>query len=90
VSQKYYDEYVEGQRKDDEKAIGLLKGAGIKIVRVSDKDKKANLAFSLSISKKVSTALVGKLYSQDLLERVLGLLAEYRKKHPDSAVVKIE
>jgi hypothetical protein len=79
-----------GQRKDDEKAIGLLKGAGIKIVRVSDKDKKANLAFSLSISKKVRTVLVGKLYSQDFLDKVLGLLAEYRKKHPDSVVVKIE
>jgi TRAP-type C4-dicarboxylate transport system substrate-binding protein len=90
LSQKYYDEYVVGQRKDDEKAIGLLKGAGIKIVRVSDKDKKANLAFSLSISKKVRTVLVGKLYSQDFLDKVLGLLAEYRKKHPDSVVVKIE
>jgi TRAP-type C4-dicarboxylate transport system substrate-binding protein len=90
LTQEYYDEYVQGQRKDDERAIGLLKGAGIKIVRVSDKEKKANLAFSLYISGKVSRALVGKLYSQEFLDKVLGLLAEYREKHPGSAVEKIK
>ena len=90
LTQEYYDEYVALQRKDDDKAIQLLKDAGIKIVRVSDKEKKANLAFSLDISEKVRTALVGKLYSQEFLDRVLGLLDEYRQKHPDSVVVKIE
>jgi TRAP-type C4-dicarboxylate transport system substrate-binding protein len=90
LTQEYYDDYVKSQRKDDEKAIGLLKEAGIEIVRVSDKDKKANMAFSLDVSKKVRKTLVGKLFSQELLDKVLGLLDTYRKMHPDSAVEKIK
>ncbi len=89
MSQKYYDEYVALNRKADMKAISLLKKAGIEIVRVSDKDKKASDSFDMTVSKKVREALVDKLYSRELLNKVLSLLDEYRKKHPDSAVEKI-
>jgi TRAP-type C4-dicarboxylate transport system substrate-binding protein len=84
LSQKYYDEFVHEQRKEDEKAIQLLKKAGIQIVRGED------LSFIKNIAKKVRNDLVGKLYSRELLDKVLFLLGEYRKAHPNSAVQTIK
>jgi TRAP-type C4-dicarboxylate transport system substrate-binding protein len=89
LSQKYYDEYVKGSRKDDEKGISLLKKAGIKVVRDSDTGGQAKQNFKMEVSRKVREALVGKLYSRELLNKVLSYLAAYRKMHPDSAVEKI-
>ncbi len=46
-------------------------------------------SFKMEVSRKVREALVGKLYSRELLDKVLSLLEAYRKKHPESAVEKI-
>ncbi len=90
LSQEYYDDYVVLNRKDDEKAVGLLKKAGVQIVHVSDQNKQKASSYSEGISKKVRESLVGKLYSKDFLSKVVSLLNEYRKKHPESVVVKIK
>ena len=86
LSQKGYAEYVKTMKADDKKATQLLKNAGIKIVKSSP----ASEAFRKDIAKKVQEALVGKVYSRKLLNKVLSLLAEYRKKHPGSQVVKLQ
>lgn len=88
MSQKYYDDFVKGSEKDDAKATGLLKKSGIQIMR--DSDSTGGEAFREKIAKNVREALVGKLYSRELLDIVLKSLEEYRKKHPDSSVVKLK
>ncbi len=90
LSQKYYDEYVVLARKDDNKAIQLLKKAGVQIVRSGDEKRKQVESYTSNISKKVREALVGKLYSQDFLNNVTSLLNDYRAKHPESKVVTIK
>jgi TRAP-type C4-dicarboxylate transport system substrate-binding protein len=85
-SQKYYNEYVITMKRDDGKAAELLKKAGIQVVRSSSSTE----AFRNHIAKEVQEALVGKVYSRELLNRVLSLLEEYRKNHPASEVVKLK
>lgn len=90
LSQRHYDEYVKQLRQDDAQAVQLLKKAGIKIVRVSKQEESEVLKFSSMVSQKVREELVGKLYSREFLNKVLGALQEYRDRHPDSKIVKIE
>lgn len=89
ISQRHYDEYVKQLRQDDAKAVQLLKKAGIKIVRVSKQDESEALKFSSMVSQNVREELVGKLYSREFLNKTLGALREYRDKHPNSNIVKI-
>lgn len=41
-------------------------------------------------AKRTMDGLVGELFSQELLDRTLGYLKEYRDLHPESAVARIE
>lgn len=86
MSQKYYDKYVQLSRQDDRKAVEMLKKAGVQIVKGDGQQRKQ----AENISKKVRESLVGKLYSQELLDRVLSLLAEFRKKHPEGTLETAE
>ncbi len=67
---------VELGRKDNQKAIEIMQKNGVEIVEVPQK----NLAEFYSAAKAAGQALVGKLYSQELLDRVLTALDNYRKE----------
>jgi len=88
ICQPYFDRLSEKSREQDKKSIEVLKKSGIEIVRFDPES--GTLEFVLETSKKARENLVGKLYSQELLDRTLSLLEEYRKAHPGSMIEKVE
>lgn len=62
-------------RKDNKSSIEVLKKNGIKIIHIEDAEK---INFLKSLSFKVQRNLINKLYSQELLERVLNTVEEFR------------
>ncbi len=76
------------QRKTNAQSMKVLKEGGISIVRADLESKEAQ--FVLEASEKTREALVGKLYSRELLDRTISLLNEYRAKHPESGIMRIE
>ncbi|MFZ5572530.1 MAG: TRAP transporter substrate-binding protein DctP [Thermodesulfobacteriota bacterium] len=87
VSREFFQKAEAVIREKDKQSIAALKKAGIQVVRL---DADESRRFIEETSVKTRNALVGKLYSRELLDRVLGLLEEYRAAHPDSIVEKIE
>lgn len=88
IIKEHFQDAGLAHRKANEQSIQALKSAGISVVRVDLKSKEAQ--FVLDASQKTREALVGKLYSRELLDQTLSYLEEYRAKHPDSAIMKIE
>jgi len=78
----------EGFRKQNEQSIQIMKESGISIVRIQDAE--GYQKFIDDTAQKSMAALSGNMFSQELLDRMLAYLAEYRKAHPDSRVEKIE
>lgn len=67
--------------------IAALQQGGIKIARndqESDIEKKL-----LAAGEKTREAMVGKLYSKELLDKMLFSLESYRKQHPESDILKL-
>ena len=87
LGKKYYDEIMESSRSQSDECLRLLKQEGIKIIH--SEDTKMNLKYVYEIGKKARESLVGKLYTRELLDRTLGLLAEYRKDHPNSPIERL-
>jgi TRAP-type C4-dicarboxylate transport system substrate-binding protein len=77
-----------GHQEQNQKSIDLLKQSGLTIVRV--KNAKTHRQFIDDTAEKTMQALVGNLFSQELLDETLAHLADYRKTHPDSTVEKIK
>jgi len=71
---KYMSELVKLSRKDNQESIKIIQKSGIKIVEVP----KENMPAFMAAGKKARQSLVGKLYSQELLDRVENALAEFR------------
>jgi len=78
TSDKYTTKLIQAIRDDNAKSIQTLKNAGIQTVAVAPADQAELQKSALEVRPK----LVGKLYSQDLLNRVQGYIDEYRKSHP--------
>lgn len=74
-------------RDKNRKSIDLLKKAGIEVVHLDEADHRD---FIETTAVKTREALVGKMFSRELLDRTLALLEDYRRAHPDSAVVRAE
>ncbi|MGO9147078.1 MAG: TRAP transporter substrate-binding protein DctP [Desulfomonilia bacterium] len=85
IAKKEQDKLIRVTREEDAKSLELLKNSGIIIVPIDPKNK--DMQFVFDASKKVREGLVGKLYSKELLDRTLGLVAEYRRTHPNDTVV---
>ncbi|MBU1169737.1 MAG: TRAP transporter substrate-binding protein DctP [Proteobacteria bacterium] len=83
ISRTEHERIVAAVRQDDAKSLVLLKKAGIKIIEI-DKINSPDSQYIFEASKTVRQNLVGKLYSQELLDRTLALVDEYRKNHPGS------
>ena len=86
TSKVFFEKAKEVIREKNRKSITLLKKAGIQVVKL---DKDEHKKFIEMTATKTSQALVGKMFSQELLDRTLGLLEEYRKMHPDSTIERI-
>jgi TRAP-type C4-dicarboxylate transport system substrate-binding protein len=74
---KYNAKLVTTMRRHQQKALTLLQTLGLQSVTMSDDE----LAYLQQASVKVREELVGKLYSRDLLERVMQLRDQYRQTH---------
>ncbi len=88
IAKPYFRRLTENTIKADDKAIEVLKKAGITIVNLEDT--KISLEDLEDVGRKAREALVGKLYSRELMEHTLSLLDEYRKSHPNSSYKRIE
>ena len=90
ICQPHFDKISLHTREMDRKSIEVLKKSGIQIVEFdfNKKEDRERLQFIFDTSKKARDSLVGELYSQELLDETLSILAEYRKIHPDSNVEK--
>ncbi|MFH2065894.1 MAG: TRAP transporter substrate-binding protein DctP [Pseudomonadota bacterium] len=88
IIEEHFKDAGTAHRIANEKSIQVLKTAGISVVRVDLDTPEAK--FVLDASRKTREALVGRLYSRELLDQTLAYLAEYRAEHPDSAIMKIE
>jgi TRAP-type C4-dicarboxylate transport system substrate-binding protein len=75
VSRKHLRQLVELTRKENERAIQALKGAGIQFVPKPDA---ATLQEFERISSETREALVGKVYSRELLDEVLKTVQDFR------------
>lgn len=87
TSRAFFLKAEEVIREKNRKSIDLLKKAGIEVVRL---DEKEYHDFIQTTSEQTREALVGKLFSRELLDRTIALLADYREAHPDSGVERIE
>ncbi len=88
ISKELFAGMVAERRTSNDHSIGVLKNAGISIVPFDTQSEA--MQFILSASDKAREAMVGELYSRELLDRTLSLLKEYRSKNPGSDVVKIQ
>jgi TRAP-type C4-dicarboxylate transport system substrate-binding protein len=76
----YLSKLTQLSRKDNADAIKELVKRGIIILKANEKD----LRDYVEVGNRSRRMLVGKLYSEDFLNRVEQSLAEYRKAHPGS------
>jgi len=73
---EYMAKLTQLSRQDNEQSIQLMKKNGMKVIHVPD----ANLGDFRLAGEKARRALVGKLYNQDLLDRVETALKEFRSQ----------
>lgn len=70
VTQKYSKKIIKATREDNEKSYDVLKKNGIQFVDIAKKD----LDEMTKTAIKVRESLIGKLYSKELLDRVMKLI----------------
>jgi len=87
VSKDSHEKIVKATREEDAKCLEILKKSGIQVVH--DLDNMEELQFIFDAGKQARENLVGELYSQELLDRTLSLVEEYRKAHPDDRAVEM-
>jgi vancomycin permeability regulator SanA len=74
---KYNAKIVTTMRRHQQKALTLLQTLGLQSVTMSEPE----LAYLQQASVNVREELVGKLYSRELLERVMQLRDQYRQSN---------
>jgi TRAP-type C4-dicarboxylate transport system substrate-binding protein len=87
VSRGSHERIVKATREEDAKCLEILRKEGIQVVR--DIDNEEEVQYIFDAAKQARENLVGQLYSQELLDRTLALLEEYRKNHPNDTKVEI-
>jgi TRAP-type C4-dicarboxylate transport system substrate-binding protein len=79
---KLSKELLQLTREDNRKAYEAMRKLGIQVTRMPTP---AEMEEFVNVAKTARKNLVGKLYSQELLDQVEGLVAEYRSQHPTPA-----
>ncbi|RMF59828.1 MAG: ABC transporter substrate-binding protein [Calditrichaeota bacterium] len=77
---EYMKRLVQESRKDNEEALQILQRNGLKMVHVPEESQQE----FFQAAKKARLSLVGKLYSQELLQRVETALQEFRAQNSPS------
>ena len=85
IGQGYCDKITKTAIESNRKSIGALKKEGISIVSLQDSQMDLN-----ALGRKTRESVVGKVYSRELLDRTLAILADYRRDHPNSTYIKVE
>lgn len=75
LSKEYFGQLTQLSRKDNAESLELLKETGISFTSIDDKNKIDSFFES---GKKARRDLIGKLYDEDFLFKVEGLLDKYR------------
>jgi TRAP-type C4-dicarboxylate transport system substrate-binding protein len=75
LSKKYFEQLTQLSRKDNAESLKLLKETGITFTSIDDKSKIDSFYDS---GKKARRDLIGKLYDEEFLLKVEGLLDKYR------------
>lgn len=87
VSRDSHERIVKATRDEDAKCLEILRKEGIQVVR--DIENEEEIQYIFDAAKQARENLVGQLYSQELLDRTLALLEEYRKNHPEDTKVEM-
>ena len=88
LTREYCQKITEHFKQQNKQSIQVIRDSGITIVRPQDAEDYKKFIEETTI--KTMNALVGDMFSQELLNQTLAYLAEYRKVHPDSVVEKID
>jgi len=75
---KYTAKAATTMRQHHDKALTLLQTLGLQSMAMPDEE----VAYLQQVSAQVREELIGKLYSRELLERVIHLRDQYRQTHP--------
>ncbi len=76
ISLKYFGKLTEMSRADNEKSLKLIQETGIQFTEIADK---SQIEAFYESGRQARRSLIGKLYDQQLLDRVENSLAEFRK-----------
>ena len=87
ISRNAHERIANATRSEDAKCLEILKREGIRIVM--DVDNSDDYRFIFEAAERARQNLVGELYSQELLDRTVSLLNEYRTNHPGNTSVEI-
>jgi TRAP-type C4-dicarboxylate transport system substrate-binding protein len=77
LSREYFEQLTDKSRKDNAESLELLKETGITFTTIDDKNKVSSFYQS---GKKARRDLIGKLYDEDFLLKIEGLLEKYRSE----------
>ncbi len=86
IAEWYHDTITTTNRKANADCLKILRDAGIKVAPATEE----SIKFVTDMQMKTREALIGKLYSRELLNEVLGYLDEYRKMNPNSDYIRIQ
>lgn len=86
IADWYHDKITTTNRKANADSLQILKDAGIKVVPATDE----SIQFVTDMQLRTREELIGKLYTRELLNEVLGYLDEYRQMHPGSDYTRIQ
>ena len=87
ISEDSHEKIVKAAREEDAKCLEILKKSGIQVV--GDFENMNEIQFIFDAAKQARENLVGELYSQELLDRTLSLVQEYRNAHPEDHAVQM-
>ncbi len=86
IANRYEDDILKSTRKANTDCLKILKESGLKILPISDE----SIVRVTDMQLRGREALIGKLYSRELLNETLGYIDEYRQMHPESDYLRIK
>jgi len=89
VSHDLHNRLVQATRKEDADCVKILLKSGLKVVRTGPTFEK-DMKDLLEAGRVCRENLVGRMYSRELLDRVVALRAEYRRAHPKDAPIRLQ
>lgn len=89
VSHDLHNKLVQATRKEDADCMKILLSSNLKVVKNSANLEK-DMKYIFDAAKTCRENLVGKMYSRELLDKVIALRAEYRRTHPKDTAIHLQ